>query len=191
MISLKGNLRIKAPSRGHGDVGAAGRRPRAAAIGVAPPNASARKITWRFDKAAALMRELITPDDGERLRCATAQASAVGGDVAWLGDAIAAWHADQPNKRLRRRDEAIVALAAYCERGSTRDVATQIAETISKYEATRWPREELMGEAPESWGALGAVLFAVMRASRATGSPQFQTVRNALAAAWKKDSPRN
>jgi hypothetical protein len=30
-----------------------------------------------------------------------------------------------------------------------------------------------------------------MRASRATGSPQFQTVRNALAAAWKKDSPRN
>ena len=64
------------------------------------------------------MRELVALDAGERLGRATAQASAIGGDVAWLGEKVDAWRAAQPNERLRRRDEAIVALACFCEPGS-------------------------------------------------------------------------
>ena len=129
--------------------------------------------------AADLLRELVACEGGERLARAAARARALGGDLGWLGDNLAAWQADhRPDKRrLHRRDAALVALAAHCEPGSDRELSGQILRAIGRYESSRWAREQMMTEAPAIYGAQGAALFAVMRESGAkTGSPGLRTI---------------
>jgi len=122
-------------------------------------------------------------DGVERLRRALPQMLAIGGDVAWVGAQLDAWLAARPDERLNRRDAAIEALASFCEPGSTRRIADQVLAKLRRYETTRWRRERELTAAPLAHGAEGAALFALMRASGATGSPGDRTIRSALAAA--------
>jgi hypothetical protein len=119
----------------------------------------------------------------DRLRRAAAQARAIGGDAEWLGRHIEIWLADQPDERLRRRDDAIIALVPFCEPGSYRHLAMQIRAMALRYETTRWPRERMLDASPLVHGAKGAALFALLRASGASGAPGFETIRKSLAAA--------
>ncbi len=108
----------------------------------------------------------------DRLRRAAAQARAIGGDAEWLGRHIEIWLADQPDERLRRRDAAIAEAAQFCGDGSDRAVAKRLELKLSHYETTRWRRERMMAAAPLAHGALGAALFAIVRASGASGAPR-------------------
>lgn len=122
--------------------------------------------------------------DGELLvREAVPQMLAVGGPAAKLGALLEDWLAARPGERLRRRDAAIVALAAFCEPGSDNQLAKQIRPMVLRYESARWPRERVLNAAPIAHGAQGAALFALMRASLPWGAPGDRTIRNALAAA--------
>jgi hypothetical protein len=110
------------------------------------------------------------------------QALAVGGEAAWLGEILAERIAAWPDERLRRRDAAIVALARICEAELDRGIAARIASKLARYETTRWRRERMARAAPSAHGYEGAALFAVLRASGASGAPGTSTIRRALAA---------
>ena len=119
------------------------------------------------------------------LRGAVPEMLAAGGKAAELGALLDMRLSAHPDERLRRRDAAIVALAAFCDAtGSIRQIARQIFEMGRRYETTRWQGEKKLSSAPLVRGERGAELFRLLRASEPWGAPADRTIRTALAAAF-------
>lgn len=126
---------------------------------------------------------LPVPPDADDLGEAFAQMFLIGGAPKRLAEYMVSRMGPPPVARLSLRDEALLALATCCPAPSDRKRAEAMAGKLSRYQAGRWRIDRAYATAPPKYGDEDRALFAVLKASPASGAPRVTTIRDALASA--------
>ena len=89
----------------------------------------------------------VEADDIDRLRRAVAQARAVGGDLGWLGDMLAARLESLPAARIGRRNDALIDLVGTFP---TKAAASAAVE-LRRYAGSAWKRDRNLASPPAAY----------------------------------------
>jgi hypothetical protein len=123
----------------------------------------------------------IPTDALESFRALGQLGARLGGPYLLASDIISARLSSSPDARLARRDEALLNLATCCPAPSDRKRASAMAGKLSRYQTGRWRIDRAYDTAPPHYGTEDRALFAVLKASPASGAPRVTTIRDVLA----------